>query len=107
MPRRNPYFTLPGHKFLGPGNDVDDQEPIDEDDRIAKKHDQDYNKAKTFEDIKKADIQAINSFGSDFIHNWNIHSGIGAVGLGIKTLAERTLGKQLYPPISGKYGYRS
>lgn len=94
--RKDPIATLPDHKFLGPGNDADDEEPLDIDDKIAKDHDHDYSKAKTQEDIQIADDIAIDKFVKDFQDTGNIHSAFGAVGLGIKRVKERVTGVK-YP----------
>lgn len=35
-------WSLPGYNYIGPGNPVDDYEPVDEDDRLAMEHDNAY-----------------------------------------------------------------
>lgn len=76
---------LPGHNWIGPGTNIETaQNPIDNDDLIAEIHDKNYNKAKSPNDIQKYDKEAISDFGNDIIENKNIHSLIGASGLGIK-----------------------
>ena len=37
-------LSLPGYKYLGPGNRLDKGEPNNESDRVAKKHDEEYDK---------------------------------------------------------------
>jgi len=92
-------FLFPGHKYLGPGNSVNNGEPIDSDDEIAYEHDKAYETAKTKEDIYEADRVAISSFGKSALKgNW--HSAIGFAGLGLKHLTEKASGKILYPSMS-------
>ncbi len=86
-----------GHNYFGPGNSVNNGVPIDEDDRIAQLHDNQYNSARTYQDIHKSDSQAITNFYSDFSKTGNYHSAIGAVGLGAKYVVEGALGRTLYP----------
>lgn len=88
--------VLPHHRYIGPGNKLDNGEPIDEDDRIAQKHDHAYDKATGYPDIAKADLEAIHEFGSDALQNWNPHSLVGAAGLSIKYLGEKVFGP-IYP----------
>ena len=94
--RNDPIVTLPDHKFLGPGNDDDDETPIDTDDIISKHHDSDYSKARTQEDVQIADDVAIEQFSKDVFETGNIHSALGAVGLGTKRVIERITGVK-YP----------
>lgn len=106
---KTPVVSLPGHHYLGPGNTVEqpsDPHPLDEDDRIAKQHDIDYNRAKSQQDVFRADEIAVQQFGRDFINTGNIHSLAGAVGLGAKRLAEGIVGVK-YPanlPVSSPTG---
>lgn len=100
-PNRNKGYTLPGHHFIGPGNDADHEDPVDKDDDIAKKHDHAYHNALTKEDIRKADEVAIQEFHDDWKKTGNIHSLIGRVGIQLKHAAEGTVGVK-YPSISGK-----
>ncbi len=100
-PNRNKGHTLPGHHFIGPGNDADDEDPVDKDDEIAKKHDHAYNTALSKEDIRKADEVAIQEFHDDWKNTGNIHSLIGRVGIQLKHAAEGAVGVK-YPSISGK-----
>lgn len=88
--------VLPGHRYIGPGNQLNNGHPIDDDDRIAQQHDHRYDNAKDFNDVRDADRDAIHQFWSDALHNWNLHSAIGAAGLGIKYGAESVFG-QIYP----------
>lgn len=88
--------VLPGHNYIGPGNSLDNGEPIDRDDRIAFDHDLSYTNARSESDIRAADRRAIHQFGSDFLFNQNYHSAIGALGLGAKYGLESITGV-LYP----------
>ncbi len=94
--RKDPILTIPGHKFLGPGNDDDDETPIDIDDSISKNHDRDYSKAKTQDEVHLADDVAIEQFTKDAVESGNIHSVIGAIGLGGKRVIETLTGVK-YP----------
>nr|QOD39596.1 VP [uncultured densovirus] len=100
-PNRNKGHTLPGHHFIGPGNDADDEDPVDKDDEIAKTHDHAYHNAQTKEDIRKADEVAIQEFHDDWKKTGNIHSLIGRVGIQLKHAVEGTVGVK-YPSVSGK-----
>lgn len=92
-----PRIHFPYHNYLGPGSDNFNQEPIDEDDAIARSHDLDYNKAESDKDIFNADKQARDEFFSSFVHTGNLHSLVGGIGLGAKNLVEEhVLGKSLY-----------
>lgn len=99
-----PQFTLYGHKYLGPGNPINNGEPINSADRIAQQHDLEYAKAKTKQDIFNSDKKAIASFYKDFVREPSIGSAAGALGLSIKHSAETILGSVIYPSnISGKH----
>lgn len=100
-PNRAKGYTLPGHHFVGPGNDADEEDPVDKDDEIAKKHDHAYKNAVTHEDVRKADEVAIKEFHDDWKETGNIHSLIGRVGIQLKHAAEGQIGVK-YPSISGK-----
>lgn len=85
-------MRLPGHKYLGPGNKLDEGEPVDEDDLIARHHDEDYARAVNEEEIREADREAISSFAA----SGSAHGLIGAAGLGLKYGVESLTGV-LYP----------
>uniref|UniRef100_T1HRN5 Parvo_coat_N domain-containing protein n=1 Tax=Rhodnius prolixus TaxID=13249 RepID=T1HRN5_RHOPR len=90
--------VLPFHRYIGPGNPIDNGEPVDEDDRIAKAHDIKYENARTVEDVREADVEAIYKFRKNWREgNW--HSFIGDVGLSIKYFVESYTGV-IYPTIS-------
>ncbi|KAK9498743.1 hypothetical protein O3M35_003310 [Rhynocoris fuscipes] len=90
--------VLPFHRYIGPGNPSDNGDPVDEDDRIAKVHDIKYDEAKTVEDVRKADVEAIIEFRKSW-RKGNWHSLIGDAGLSIKYLIESYTGV-LYPILS-------
>lgn len=100
-------FLFPNHHYLGPGNrsqaEGNTAEPVDEDDRIASRHDDAYHLAQTKEDIYSADRTAIGEFSKDFFTTGNWHSGLGAAGIGIKHGIEKLTGTVLYPNL-GEYG---
>lgn len=92
---------FPGHRYLGPGNRLHNGEPVDEDDRIARRHDEAYSRAQSDADVFAADRQHTNEFFKDFVTTGNWHSALGAVSLGTKNLVEeKVLGRSLYgmPP---------
>lgn len=94
---QDPVVSLPDHRYIGPGNTVDETEPVDVDDDIAREHDIAYEKANTQEDVQEADRQGASEFLSDVIHNNNPHSIAGYIGLKAKEKVESVLGVQ-YPP---------
>lgn len=100
-----PKFTLPGHKYLGPGNPYPNGPPTNRADAIAKKHDKSYIDAKSDKDILESDWKYTKEFASDFVKNPSIGSAVGAVGLGLKTGAERVIGVQ-YPNMSDSRGVK-
>lgn len=83
---------FPGHNYLGPGNDINNGQPIDFDDQIAKVHDTAYVNASDYSAIQSADIEAFKSFGKDALTNLNYHSAIGALGLGPKIVQQALTG---------------
>ncbi|XP_040070191.3 uncharacterized protein LOC120843050 [Ixodes scapularis] len=88
---------FPGHRYLGPGNPLDNGQPVDRDDWIARQHDHDYSKATSDQDIFTADHKAIGDFVSDWSDRGSWHSLVGAAGLGFKNLVEeKALGRTLY-----------
>ncbi|XP_037557557.1 uncharacterized protein LOC119434483 [Dermacentor silvarum] len=92
---------FPGHHYLGPGSHKG-KDPIDEDDRIAKHHDEAYERAESDADVFAADRASTKEFFHDFVSTGNWHSALGAVGLGAKNVVEEhVLGRSLYgmPPV--------
>lgn len=49
-----PRIHFPYHNYLGPGSDNFNQQPVDEDDAIARSHDLDYDKASSDNNIFKS-----------------------------------------------------
>lgn len=96
-------FHWPGHNYLGPGTYDFTKQPIDSDDQIAERHDRAYLAAKDHRDIRRADREAILAFGRDTISKRNVHSAIGALGIGLKYGLETATGV-IYPrmPPTGK-----
>jgi len=98
-------ITLPFHKYEGPGNSVNLGEPSNVADAIAQLHDTEYFDAQykhssglTSRDefntaIKESDKKAIGSFSK----TPSIGGISGAVGLGIKRVAETFTKNPLYP----------
>ncbi|XP_039292344.1 uncharacterized protein LOC120353288 [Nilaparvata lugens] len=89
-------LLFPGHNYLGPGNPIENGEPVDSDDAIAQIHDLAYHYAECAEDIRLSDREAIASFFSDCVENRNWHSAVGCMGIGIKYVVESCVGI-LYP----------
>lgn len=93
-----PSFVFPGHRYLGPGNPVNNGVPVDRDDEIAMRHDIAYENASTKRAVRKADRVAIKEFAKDAVMSGNWHSVVGAAGLSAKYAAETVVGVQ-YPRI--------
>lgn len=95
-----PSFTLPGHKYLGPGNKLFSGKPTNEADKVARRHDFKYHLARGKKDIFRADHEAIKEFGT----TKGISATIGKYGLSAKNFAEeKLLNQTIYPRFSGKY----
>ena len=91
-----PKFLYPKTNYLGPGNPYPNGPPQSSADSIAKKHDKSYIEARSDNDILESDWKYTKEFASDFVKQPSIQSAVGAVGLGLKTGAERVIGVQ-YP----------
>ena len=97
-----PNLTLPGYKYLGPGNPVNNGEPTDYADSVAQRHDQQYAAANSDSDIRASDREAIVGFLTDRnILGPSVAGSIGAIGIGAKYAAETVLGVQ-YPNMAEK-----
>ncbi|KAH8032417.1 hypothetical protein HPB51_025148 [Rhipicephalus microplus] len=57
---------LQGYQYLGPGNPLRKGDPVDEDDGIAKSHDEAYERATSHEDVFAADQASAALFLNDF-----------------------------------------
>lgn len=88
--------VLPGHNYIGPGNELNAGEPIDSDDYIAQQHDSRYESARSVQEVREADSDAIHDFLLDSADN--IHSAVGYFGLKAKSVIENLVGHQ-YPPL--------
>lgn len=94
-------MRFPRHHFLGPGNDAfEEEEPVDEDDRIARTHDLLYEVSA--DDVSAADELAVDQFFEDFSTTGNWHSLIGGVGIQAKRSFEGVFGQQY--PMTGHRG---
>lgn len=104
---------LPGHNYIGPGTDLNNnQDPVDQDDLVAKAHDLGYgelikelhkenlNSQEFFDRVQELDTRATYSFIDDFQKTGNWHSLIGAIGLTLKKGGEAAVGKSIYPRYS-------
>ncbi|KAF5281178.1 hypothetical protein FQA39_LY17849 [Lamprigera yunnana] len=91
-------MRFPFHKYLGPGNNLNIGEPIDEDDRIALVHDIHYHLAKSNKDIRKSDEESIIEFYNNFLRTGNWYSLIDGTGLSIKYIVESIVNVQ-YPKL--------
>lgn len=101
-----PNLTLPGYKYLGPGNSLDEGEPTNSADAIARQHDIAYDRAKTSEDIRRADREGIAAFASDRnIFGPTFGGIVGAAGLSAKYAVESFTGV-LYPNMSEPKGVK-
>ena len=49
-------LTVPGYKYLGPGNSLNRGQPTNQTDEAAKEHDEAYDKAKTSQEVSQANI---------------------------------------------------
>jgi hypothetical protein len=88
----NKTVNFPHHRYLGPGNELNNQPHLDKDDFIAKIHDNAYDKNPS--DVHQEDYIAANEFYNEAKNS--PHAIVGAVGLGAKFIAEQFVG-QLYP----------
>lgn len=119
-------LTLPGYKYLGPGNDVDKGPPVNAIDAIAKKHDEDYEKVtmelketgdveegkKKIQEADKKFIENLADIEASTVHEF-IGKHVGITGILAKSTLEKVLNTILYPrlrtddEINADKGYRS
>lgn len=91
-------IVLPLSRNIGPGNTI--QTALTGADRVAQGHDLHYKYAKTDSDVYEADREGIDQFliqaqtGTDPVNH--VQGLIGAVGLSIKSAAEKIAGKTFY-----------
>lgn len=97
-----PSFTLPGHKYIGPGNKLLSGKPVSETDKTARRHDFKYHFAKGKADVFRADKEAIKEFGTQK----GIPATLGKYGLTAKNFVEqKLLNQSIYPRFTGNYGF--
>lgn len=107
-----PALTLPGTKYVGPGNSMNLGTPVVNIDADAYEHDHAYIDAKDKYDVYKADETFIQKAGdhlAEGISNQNsltdlVGGAIGYGGIKSKNIIEKAVGKSIYPQFSGKYG---
>lgn len=90
-------MLYPGYHYLGPGNPIENGPTVNSTDKIAKKHDISYEKAKYSYEIYNSDKVAIHEFLKDFKLTHRFSDLVGAAGLEIKTLFEKVINHTLYP----------
>lgn len=98
-------MLFPYHKYLGPGNEINYDEPVDDDDRLALLHDLDYIKVKNDKEVSDSDSLFVNEFFKDFIHTGNWHSLFGTYGLSTKFVFEKLFGNVYGMPHKGQELY--
>lgn len=97
-----PSFTLPGHKYLGPGNKLFAGKPTSSADKIARRHDFKYHLSKGKRDIFRADKDAIKEFGQER----GFGAKVGKFGLSAKNfIEEKIINQSIYPRFTGNYGF--
>jgi Phospholipase A2-like domain len=91
----------PGYKYLGPGNKLDNGQPVNSTDAIAQVHDYEYNEATSESEVFKSDEKAISDFALDYAEHGRFSSLVGAAGLGIKHFVESNITGVIYPTGNG------
>jgi len=102
---KNSGFTLPGHKYEGPGNSINRGDPTSVADAVAQLHDTEYFDATTSLEsgtISRPDFnQRIRDSDNRAINNFKSVGGIagitGQVGLTVKSAADSLFNNPLYP----------
>lgn len=99
-------WLYPGTKYVGPGNSLNKGEPVNHGDRVAQKHDLEYDYYKYLynrkEITKKEFEEKIKESDSNFIkeNSWfNLQEAISKAGIIGKQTVEKITG-QLYPSMS-------
>ncbi|KAL3171800.1 hypothetical protein MRX96_001442 [Rhipicephalus microplus] len=67
---------FPGHRYLGPGNLLRNGDPVDEDNGIAKSHDEAYERATSHEDVFAADQASAALFLNGLYTHWLLPHGL-------------------------------
>lgn len=99
-------LTVPGYKYLGPGNSLNRGVPNNNIDEDAREHDEAYSKAKTSEEVSQADKTFLSKAGDHLVNAINqkeslsntVGAAIGAAGIGLKSAVEKHTGV-IYPSI--------
>ena len=85
-------LTAPGYNYFGPGNPMDNGEPINKLDKIAQDHDLEYEEARDDFDILGSDIKASGRMLNNVFHSSSIGeaelSVLGSIALGAKAAEE-------------------
>ena len=116
VPLENQHqLTLPFTKYTGPGNPLNNGEPVHRADAESKIHDQAYADARDKYDIFEADRKYLDHQSNIFAEGLSgkaslgelITAGVGLAGIGGKHALEKHLDKTLYPSkFSGKTWHR-
>lgn len=101
-------LTVPGYKYLGPGNSLNRGQPTNQIDEDAKEHDEAYDKAKTSQEVSDADNTFVNKALDHIVNAINLKetpgntfgAALGAIGIGTKQTIEKHSGV-IYPSVSG------
>ncbi|KAG8240916.1 hypothetical protein J6590_098844 [Homalodisca vitripennis] len=93
------HRLLRDHHYIGPNVALVGvrEDPVDEDDRIAAQHTKDYQNARSWEDVRKADRLALRCFWRDLVSNWNWHSAVLLLLLCAKYMIECVVSSPIYP----------
>lgn len=97
-------FVIPGTKYTGPGNSLDQGPGVNEADDDAQEHDIAYDTAQSHKDIQQSDIKLLQKAGDHIIEGISgsgsisnsILAGFQAIGIGGKYIAEKAVGP-IYP----------
>lgn len=101
-------MNFPGYKYLGPGNKINFENPVNEDDRIALLHDLAYVEFENNpEQIHVSDLLDSNEFIKDFVKTGNWHTLVEYFGLSVKWIVEGLYGSVIYPPMQSSTTARS
>ena len=98
-------FVPPPFKYLGPGNSLNRGPAYNQIDADAEIHDNEYNSAKTKEEVFKSDKDFINKAGDHIAEGLQgkgsisdtIGAALGAIGIGAKHTFEKAIDKVVYP----------
>lgn len=91
-------LTLPGSKYIGPGNDLDLGEPTNQVDALARLHDIAYSKASSYNDIALADdnfLSDLENVAPQSVAEF-LHKRAASLGINFKRAVESQIGG-IYP----------